>query len=57
MKTEAFWENVKQMIEMTCSTCKVMESQEQDCEAYEKEMIALVAKKCESQLALLKLEK
>ena len=56
MKTEMFWQTVQQMADITCSSAKLMESQFQSSEEYEREQIELLKAKCERRLRTMKEE-
>lgn len=53
MKTEAFWETVKQMSTLTVSSCRVATSQGQETQYFERDQIRNLKKKCERELARL----
>ncbi len=53
MKTEMFWQTVTQMADITCSSAKLMVSQGQRSDGYEREQIALLQKKCERRLQVI----
>ncbi|BBM66328.1 hypothetical protein VA249_29740 [Vibrio alfacsensis] len=53
MKTESFWETVKQMADITTSSCKVMQSQGQVELQFEYDQIRCLMKKCQHQLLVL----
>ncbi len=50
MKTEQFWVTVEQMGDMTRNSCRSANSQGQNTDAYEKEQIQFLKKKCETYL-------
>ncbi|EOW9127429.1 hypothetical protein ACN1T7_001746 [Vibrio cholerae] len=54
MKTESFWVTVKQMADMTISSCKVATSQGQVTELFERDQIKNLIKKCELELDALR---
>ncbi|EKF9299631.1 hypothetical protein O1B50_000125 [Vibrio cholerae] len=54
MKTENFWVTVKQMADMTISSCKVATSQGQVTELFERDQIKNLIKKCELELDALR---
>lgn len=56
MKTESFWETVKQMSDITISSCRVATSQGQETQFFERDQIRNLKKKCEIELAKLKEE-
>ena len=53
MRTEVFWETVSQMADITVSSAKLMESQYQSAETYEREQIELLVAKCQRRLTVL----
>ncbi len=53
MKTEMFWSTVSQMADITCSSAKLMETQGQSSEFYEREQIQLLKAKCERRLRVI----
>ena len=57
MKTEMFWQTVNQMADITYSSAKLMESQGQCSDDYEREQITLLKVKCERRLRVLNEEK
>lgn len=54
MKTESFWEKVRQMSSITISSCKVATSQGQVTELFERDQIKNLIKKCELELNALR---
>ena len=53
MKTQAFWETVKQMGMMTTNTCRVAAFAGQNTDVFEREQIQFLKEKCEHHLRLL----
>lgn len=51
MKTESFWEKVRQMSSITISSCKVAASQEQETIYFERDQLRNLKKLCERELA------
>ena len=56
MKTESFWETVRQMSDITTSSCRVATSQGQETQFFERDQIRNLKKKCDIELAKLKEE-
>ncbi|MGY2573731.1 hypothetical protein [Vibrio sp. C8] len=53
MKTESFWETVKQLGDITTSSCRVATKAGQDAHHFERDQIRCLLKKCERQLLVL----
>ncbi|MFH0225118.1 hypothetical protein ACGRPS_11205 [Vibrio furnissii] len=51
MKTESFWEKVRQMGSITISSCKVATSQEQETIYFERDQLRNLKNPCERELA------
>lgn len=51
MKTESFWEKVRQMGSITISSCKVATSQGQETIYFERDQLRNLKKLCERELA------
>ncbi|MEH0741171.1 hypothetical protein H4F05_06550 [Vibrio cholerae] len=53
MKTEMFWQTIQQMADITCCSAKLMQSQGQQSDTYEREQIQLLKAKCERRLTVM----